>query len=282
MTKFIFTIWAGLLMTSFGDAERIIEQNVRQRIADLQAYIEANPQARDLDIAYAALVEDFERLSEDDKAFAARIDAYRWSVESDMLDLSAIFGQHVRPIAEAMQTKGNRMMGREFLLQVRKDFLKHRSYPQISIILDQLDEQFHGVGIGDHPPIKFVDLQGKEHDLIGYRGKVVLVDFWSHTEKSNLVLISGLQAAFEKHGAAGFEIFSLSEDNSPVGLHQYLRKAEMPWVHALDKKPGNEIADQLGVTSTPKNFLFDQEGKIVAKNVYGKELMRKVERLLAE
>ena len=53
-------------------------------------------------------------------------------------------------------------------------------------------------------------------------------------------------------------------------------------MHALDKKPGNEIADQLGVTSTPKNFLFDQEGKIVAKNVYGKELMRKVERLLAE
>ena len=60
--------WFLLGGIAFGDAERIIEQNARQRLADLQAYIEANPEAKDLDVAYAALVEDHERMGEDEEA----------------------------------------------------------------------------------------------------------------------------------------------------------------------------------------------------------------------
>ena len=271
-----------LAYTVSADVADIMEQSARQRLADLTAYTEAHPGAEDLDEAYAALIDSYRELGREEEALGVMIQSYAWARQQADSGLDTIFGEHVRPTAEALAAAGYRKRGADFMLQVRKNYRRHPAYAQLSPIMDQLDGLFKGIGVGDAPAVSFVDLLSKKHRLKDYAGNVVLLDFWSYSENQNLRLIPALQATYQAHANDGFVIISISEDNSPLGLDQYLRKAEMPWIHVHDKQPGNQVAEKLGITSTPKNFLFDQEGNIVGMNVYGIALKRQVSLLLAK
>jgi len=55
------------------------------------------------------------------------------------------------------------------------------------------------------------------------------------------------------------------------------------WTHVSDLKGWqSSAADLYGVNSIPANFLLDPEGKIIAKNLRGKDLERKLEEILGK
>jgi hypothetical protein len=66
--------------------------------------------------------------------------------------------------------------------------------------------------------------------------------------------------------------------DQPGGRSNWLdavKKDKLPWVEVTDLKYWNNDAARLyGVTALPQNFLIDPSGKIIAKDLYGEELMR--------
>lgn len=119
--------------------------------------------------------------------------------------------------------------------------------------------------------------------LSSLRGKYVLIDFWAswcgpcRQENPNVV------KAFNQYKEKGFTILGVSLDQ-PGAKSKWMdaiHKDGLTWTHVSDLKYWDNAAARLyGVRGIPQNYLLDPSGKIVAKNLRGEELIKKLAEIL--
>ncbi len=139
-------------------------------------------------------------------------------------------------------------------------------------------------GIGAYAlPFTQNDTIGKPVSLSSFKGKFVLLDFWAswcspcRHENPNVV------KAFHQFKDKNFTVLSVSLDRPDK--HQAWMDAihadGLTWTHVSDLKFWkNEVAVLYGITAIPQNFLIDPTGKIIAKNIKGEELFKKLNEVL--
>lgn len=125
------------------------------------------------------------------------------------------------------------------------------------------------------------DTSGNPISLSEFKGKYVLIDFWAswcgpcRAENPNVV------AAYKKFNKKGFEIFGVSLDENKAKWIDAIHQDKLTWKQVSDLKGwGNEVAKMYGVNSIPHSILLDKEGTIVAKNLRGDELHKKIAEVL--
>lgn len=125
------------------------------------------------------------------------------------------------------------------------------------------------------------DVDGNPIALSSFKGKYVLIDFWAswcgpcRAENPNVV------AAYKKFNKKGFEIFGVSLDENKEKWIDAIKKDNLTWKQVSDLKGwANAAAKLYGVNSIPHSVLLDKEGKIIAKNLRGEELHKKLEEVL--
>lgn len=134
---------------------------------------------------------------------------------------------------------------------------------------------------GTAPDIALNDTTGNVVPLSSLRGKVVLIDFWAswcgpcRMENPNVVRV------YNKFKDKGFAIYGVSLDQNRDSWLKAIRNDKLTWTQVSDLRYWNSVAaQQYGVSAIPATFLLDKDGKIIAKNLRGEALERKLEEVL--
>ncbi|MEY2410391.1 MAG: hypothetical protein QOF48_3061 [Verrucomicrobiota bacterium] len=127
------------------------------------------------------------------------------------------------------------------------------------------------------------DLEGKPLSIAGYKGKVVLVDFWATWCGPCVRELPNVLATYEKYHADGFDVVGISLDSEEKKLKDFIEAKKMPWRQYFDGKGWeNKLGAKYGVKSIPATYLIDPSGNIIATGLRGEELEKAVAKALAK
>lgn len=127
------------------------------------------------------------------------------------------------------------------------------------------------------PEFSMADVSGKQVALSSFKGKYVLIDFWAswcgpcRAENPNVV------ASYNKFKNKNFTILGVSLDEDKSKWQDAIKKDNLTWSHISDLKGWNSASVPLfGFDGIPYNVLIDPSGKIIATELRGEELGRKL------
>lgn len=111
----------------------------------------------------------------------------------------------------------------------------------------------------------FRDIAGKQHNLVDYRGKWVLVNFWATWCPPCLKEIPDLIALHDAHKDKDLVVIGISTDNNPKLVTDFARNHRISYPVVLSNEG---IVAQIGrVEGLPMTYMFNPQGKLVSYNV---------------
>lgn len=136
--------------------------------------------------------------------------------------------------------------------------------------------------IGKPLALKYESVDGGKVDLVSFKGKVVMVDFWATWCPPCVEEMPRIRAFYEENKAKGFEIVGISLDEDKAALKKFVTKEKMTWPQYFDGQGwDNKLVKQFQVKSVPTVWLVDKKGNLrYLKGNYG--MKAKVQALLAE
>ena len=134
---------------------------------------------------------------------------------------------------------------------------------------------------GEAPELILPMPNDKDLSLTSLRGKVVLIDFWASWCAPCRKELPNVKRAYEKYKNKGFEILGVSLDKDRTAWLEAISKEGLTWPQVSDLKFWQSEACQIyAVQSIPYTVLIDKQGKIIATDLRGVELDKKLAEVL--
>jgi peroxiredoxin len=264
-----------LLEFIFSFNRRIVE------LENLRKQKDANPASAGGDSSFRALDSAFAQKSIAHKKYIIQ---YADTVKNATLALFALgFTRDIEPekLEKTVAALPGRFPGNETVAKIAADFkqMMDKARNQGKAGTEQIKT---APSIGSlAPDITMPDTSGNAFSLSSLRGKYVLVDFWAswcgpcRGENPNVV------KAFRRFSPKNFTILGVSLDREKQAWLNAIREDGLVWTQISDLKYWNSAATQLyQLNSIPYNVLLDPSGKIIASDLRGSDLEKKLEEVL--
>ena len=134
------------------------------------------------------------------------------------------------------------------------------------------------------PEFRVETLDGKPLRLADYRGKVVLLDFWTTGGGPRIKTIPHLKAV---HSALGndprFVMIGLNLDAAKDEARRFVENNQLRWIQGF---PGAsetaKLREDFGLLSILSTWLIGPDGKVIAKDLQGQDIKDAVAKALDE
>lgn len=136
--------------------------------------------------------------------------------------------------------------------------------------------------VGDMAPeIELPDTEGNMFKLSSLRGQYVLLDFWAAWCRPCRMENPNVVAAYQKYKNKGFTVLGVSLDRDKNAWLTAIQQDNLTWTHISDLQFWQSAAARTyNVSSIPKSFLLDKEGRIIAMDLRGPALDAKLSEIL--
>ncbi len=131
------------------------------------------------------------------------------------------------------------------------------------------------------PDFTMNDSLGNPVALSSLKGKYLLVDFWAswcspcRAENPNVV------KAYTQYKDKGFDILGVSFDTDRNKWIKATKDDKLTWNHVSDLAGWKNAAGKIyGINSIPANVLLDKDQVIIARNLRGEDLQKKLAELM--
>lgn len=113
------------------------------------------------------------------------------------------------------------------------------------------------------------------------KNRYTLLDFWAswcgpcRAEMPNVVKV------YNQYHSKGLEVVGVSLDNNHEAWVKAIKTLKMPWPQMSDLKGWQSAAAAAyNIRAIPANVLIDNKGNIIAKDLRGEELQKRIEELM--
>jgi peroxiredoxin len=136
--------------------------------------------------------------------------------------------------------------------------------------------------IGDkYVDFEMEDSKGEMKKLSDFKNKLILLEFWASNCEPCRQENPDLIKTYEVYKNKGFEIFGVSLDIKKANWLKAIEKDKLPWLQVSDLKGRDNFAIlTYGINGIPDNFLIDESGIIIGRNLRGKKLNEKLAEVL--
>ena len=142
----------------------------------------------------------------------------------------------------------------------------------------QYEKFKQNMGKNPAPVFSATDVYGKPLSLDMYKGKYILLHFWSMYSHPSVIELNDLKKAYQNYSGKGLVIISVNGDKLNTDLDRkillnFIKEMDLNWLHIAD---GNKraIFNLYFVHNYPTLYLLNQEGYIVSheKELRGENL----------
>lgn len=186
-------------------------------------------------------------------------------------------------------------------LNIIRRMTMNNSYEELSSLYTELSDELKNSQLGQQigtlieakkrtqigtkaPGFTLPNMEGDAVSLSDYRGQYVLVDFWASWCKPCRAEHPHYVDAYEKYKDDNFTILSVSVDKNKEDWKKAVKEDGLTWTQLCTPEGEgmnkSEVAQQYGIQSIPANFLLNPEGEIVAKELRGEMLEKKLKKTL--
>ncbi len=125
--------------------------------------------------------------------------------------------------------------------------------------------------------------EGKKLSLKESMGKITIIDFWASWCKPCRMENPNVVRVYNKYHNKGLNIIGVSLDKKQESWTKAIADDNLEWNHVSNLQFWQEpIARAYGVRSIPATFILDENGNVIAKNLRGPALEKKISELLDE
>lgn len=128
------------------------------------------------------------------------------------------------------------------------------------------------------PEISLPNPDGEEMKLSSLRGNYVLIDFWASWCQPCRIENPNVVRLYNKYKDKNFEIFSVSLDDNKEQWVKAIQADGLVWKHHVSDllKWNTPMTQKYQFNGIPHTVLIDPEGKIIATQLRGQSLERKL------
>jgi thiol-disulfide isomerase/thioredoxin len=109
-------------------------------------------------------------------------------------------------------------------------------------------------------PFSLEDANGKRFEVLDFKGKVTVINFWASWCSPCVEEIPSLNRLAQSMQGKAFQLISINYAEAPAHIHKFMRKVAVDFPVLVD--PAGKLAGEWRVVAFPSTFVIGPDGKI--------------------